>query len=392
MTGDVPAGTSLSRCLFFIVGLLTGSVRAASEATDLRCPDYVASYAPLVWLHSEDPYMPSDLLTHIRHTTPKLDGRPISDLPSLDLDNLGLLNDHGGEAVALTSNDDPLSAPDWLLGEAPDAAGQIHNATPCAVILVEKNEVELDAFYFYFYSFNEGPNITQVLEPLNHLVKGPKVEAGMHFGDHVGDWEHNMIRFKDGKPIGIYYSQHVDGAAFDWDDAKVSKNDGRPIVYSARGSHANYPGSGEQIHNAALIDYCNEGRRWDPVLSANFYRFDPASFTLTTLTPPNQKLSPSPPSYNLTSWFDYTGHWGDILYPDSDPRQETIPRFGLKRFETGPNGPRFKHLVRKGLLRDEKRKLGWVEWAAEEIQLDDWSREDEALFSSDDEDVEENRR
>lgn len=32
-----------------------------------------------------------------------------------------------------------------------------------------------------------------------------------------------MVRFKDGKPTGIYLSQHVDGAAYDWDDSKISK-------------------------------------------------------------------------------------------------------------------------------------------------------------------------
>lgn len=30
--------------------------------------------------------------------------------------------------------------------------------------------------------------------------------------------EHNMIRFKDGKPVGIYYSQHGTGQACEWED------------------------------------------------------------------------------------------------------------------------------------------------------------------------------
>lgn len=36
-----------------------------------------------------------------------------------------------------------------------------------------------------------------------------------------------MIRFHDGEPIGIYYSQHRDGASYQWDDEAVSKQDGR---------------------------------------------------------------------------------------------------------------------------------------------------------------------
>lgn len=31
-----------------------------------------------------------------------------------------------------------------------------------------------------------------------------------------------MIRFRGGKPVGIYYSEHQDGSAYDWDDAALS--------------------------------------------------------------------------------------------------------------------------------------------------------------------------
>lgn len=141
----------------------------------------------MVWLHSDDPFMPSDLTAHIRHVTPMLDHEPIPDVPPLDLDNLEVLNEHGDQ-VALTSNDDPTKFPDWLFGEAPDEEGRIHNSTACAVILVEKSEAELDAFYFYFYSFDEGANSSQVLEPFIYLLKGEEADKGMHFGNHVGDW------------------------------------------------------------------------------------------------------------------------------------------------------------------------------------------------------------
>ncbi|KAK1675517.1 vacuolar protein sorting-associated protein 62 [Colletotrichum godetiae] len=423
-------------CICLLIGFLTCSTFAGPAiGADLRCPDYVIQHAPLLWLHSEDPYMPSDLLTHIQHTSPALDGNPISNVATLGLDNLETLNRFGDE-VALTSNDDPLSYPEWIHGATPDADGRISNATPCVVVLVEKGERDLDAFYFYFYSFNEGMNISQVLEPFNRMVKGEKAQSGMHFGDHVGDWEHNMIRFKGGRPTGIYYSQHVDGASFSWDDSALTKADGRPIVYSARGSHANYPTRGDQIHNSVLVDYCDEGRRWDPILSAYFYHFDKESFTVTRLDPPGKSSPTPPPSSNLTSFFYYSGRWGDIAYPASDPRQEIVPKFGLKRVESGPTGPRHKHLVRKGLKPDQRRKMGWMEWGvgiymslypcclrgwrrwvfigfiiavlsgavigavvavkkyrnskytrlqAEDVPLRDWALEDEALLSSSDE-------
>ena len=36
-----------------------------------------------------------------------------------------------------------------------------------------------------------------------------------------------MVRFRNGKPTGIYYSQHRDGAAYDWNDAALTMKDER---------------------------------------------------------------------------------------------------------------------------------------------------------------------
>lgn len=43
--------------------------------------------------------------------------------------------------------------------------------------------------------------------------------------------EHNMIRFRDGKPTGIYFSQHSDGAAYKWDDAGLAIEDERVSLW-----------------------------------------------------------------------------------------------------------------------------------------------------------------
>ncbi len=54
-----------------------------------------------------------------------------------------------------------------------------------------------------------------------------------------------MIRFQNGKPTGVYFSHHAGGEACGWDDeACLSKQGERPVVFSARGSHANYPSEG----------------------------------------------------------------------------------------------------------------------------------------------------
>ncbi|KAI1759468.1 hypothetical protein GGR53DRAFT_513523 [Hypoxylon sp. FL1150] len=342
--------------------LTNGNAAATRGDINRTVPDYVTRYAPLVWLHSEDLFRPSDILQHVRHTTPmvRMESIAIAGLPELDLDNLALLNTQlDSSAVALTANDDITALPAWLFGETPDESGRLHNATSCIVIIVESAEGssdDVDAFYFYFYSYNRGANITQVLAPIKSLIEDG-LEDGMHFGDHVGDWEHNMVRFRNGQPTGIYYSQHSDGSAYDWDDTALSKDDDRPLVYSAYGSHANYVSPGGHVHDSVLRDYCDAGQLWDPVSSAYFYHFDPVTSQLTRMFP-----SGSQEESNFTSFLYFSGLWGDFQYPDDNPRQWTVPYFGLKRYVSGPTGPTTKQLVRKGLFPDHREKKSWIQW------------------------------
>ncbi|KAM3519925.1 hypothetical protein MY4038_009625 [Beauveria bassiana] len=260
-----------------------------------------------------------------------ISGKPVESPSSINLDNLDRLNTVGENKVALTSKDDVAKFPPWLY--------------------------DVDAFYFYFYSFDQGGNMTQVKEPLDSFIGS---QDGLHFGSHVGDWEHNMVRFRGGRPTRIYYSQHSDGAAYDWHDERVMLKDGRPYVYSALGSHASYPASGEQTHDSVLFDYCDSGMLWDPVLSAYLFHLDPDSFRLTRLSPSKSNLATS----NLTSFFYFDGIWGDHEYAQDDPRQHKVPWVGLKRFVAGPQGPAYKGLVRKGLFPDGHGGKNLLQWAA----------------------------
>lgn len=111
------------------------------------------------------------------------------------------------------------------------------------------------------------------------------------------------------------------------------------------------------VHDAAIQDYCDPGRLWDPVSSAYFYRFDPATSKLGRIFRPGATQGT-----NFTSAIYFSGLWGDVQYPDDDPRQKTVPRFGLKRFVSGPTGPMSKQLVRKGLFPDHRTPKTWLQW------------------------------
>ncbi|KAL8692849.1 MAG: hypothetical protein Q9218_002199 [Villophora microphyllina] len=306
-------------------------------------PAYVLSYAPKVWLQSQDPYSPSDIGAQLAHTKPKVNFQAVNGAPNpLTLDNLASLNNLGGANVYLTSVDDVTTNPPWLKGVKPDSNGKTNGATSCAVIVNDHGSGNVDAYYMYFYAFNQGNTV-----------------FGQEIGDHVGDWEHNMIRFKNGVPQALWYgtgltgnvflayvwnrySQHDYGEAFTY--SCVEKQGLRPVTYSAKGSHASYATNGIHDHTipgvnlpaGPIEDHCDQGTLWDPVASAYFYSYDAPSNSFKAY----DGISP-------TNWLQYIGKWGDQQYPDSDSRQKKI--FGISataKYTSGPTGPEDKFLNR----------------------------------------------
>ncbi|KAI4181088.1 MAG: hypothetical protein L6R41_006826 [Letrouitia leprolyta] len=289
-------------------------------------PPYVLSYAPKVWLQSQDPYFPSDIGAQLAHTTPEINFNVVNGAPSpLTLNNLASLNAIGGQSIYLTSVDDITTSPLWLNGVMPDGNGKTNGATSCTVVVNDHGNGNVDAFYFYFFAFNQGNTV-----------------FGQEIGDHVGDWEHNMIRFEDGVPQAIWYSQHSYGQAFTY--SAVEKQGVRPITYSAKGSHASYATTGTHDHTipgfnlpaGPVEDHCDQGTLWDPVASAYFYSYDAASSTFKAY----DGTSP-------TDWLQYVGRWGDQQYPDSDKRQKKILKIAATaKYVSGPTGPNDKSLNR----------------------------------------------
>lgn len=146
-------------------------------------------------------------------------------LNPLTLDNLASLNALGGSNIYLTSVDDVTQNPAWLQGVKPDSTAKTNGAISTAIIVNDHGAGNVDAFYLYFYAYNQGPPV-----------------LGQEIGTHIGDWEHNMIRFKNGEPQAVWYSQHAYGEAFTY--ATVEKQGVRPVAFSAKGSHATYATSG----------------------------------------------------------------------------------------------------------------------------------------------------
>ena len=188
-----------------------------------KIPQYVLEYAPLVHLFSEEQFWPCDIAEHLLHITPELNYAPIEEkLQTSNLTNLDELNEYEkGRYVFLTSNDNVEERPDWLGGakNIPDdffngskkcnsnRCGNLHkqsqggrSGAPAVLITVDKGNGIVDAFWFYFYSYNLG-----------------NIVLNIRWGNHVGDWEHSLIRFQHGQPKLVFFSEHNFGSAYSYD-------------------------------------------------------------------------------------------------------------------------------------------------------------------------------
>ena len=309
-------------------------------------PQYVLDYAPLVYLFSGEQFWPCDIADHLNHVTPNLNYTPIlSRTNNLNLTNLDVLNEYDdGRFVYLKSDDNVEERPDWLGGQKnipnqPEEQPRSHHphgkpsdariqeppivgrsSAPAVLVTVNKGHGIVDAFWFYFYSYNLGNKVLNI-----------------RFGNHIGDWEHSLIRFQHGKPKIVFFSEHFFGEAYSYD--AVEKIGPRPVVYSAVGTHANYatPGLHPYILPLGLLhDETDKGPLWDPAMNCLKYTYNVKNDTLT----PDVRTLDAP-----TEWFFFNGHWGDKLYPLNDRRQYEFA--GQYHYVTGPLGPRFKHLGRR---------------------------------------------
>ncbi|PSS27591.1 hypothetical protein M430DRAFT_24027 [Amorphotheca resinae ATCC 22711] len=413
-------------------------------------PQYVLDHAPLIHLYSGEQFWPSDFAEHLTHTTPYLNHTAIN-TSAYDLYNLDQLNDAAprGRNIFLRSVDDIEDRPDWL-GSAynkpipyededeeeseevethtdfvdttddadkevwfdpfgpksasplpptfraqpqpkhhrslikrsngnpankPDQSGR--SPAPAVLILVDKGNGILDAFWFYFYSYNLGTTVLNI-----------------RFGNHVGDWEHSLIRFHHGVPKAVFFSAHSGGTAYSYKAVEKGKGkgrEGRPVLYSALGSHAMYAMPGLQpyvLPFGLLADVTDKGPLWDPALNFLAYHFN----TTITHNADAKSMPPEPPSpesphtskvHRRTDmlqpascnpdapmgWFWFKGHWGDKFYQLADERQWRFA--GQYHYVNGPLGPRFKNLGRSRVCQsgskcrmldsiEEGKKSSWV--------------------------------
>ena len=123
---------------------------------------------------------------------------------------------------------------------------------------------------------------------------------------HEGDWEMIMLFFDadsvekalELKPQQVVYAQHGGGEKADWDDLKLNREDGHPVVYVARGAHAS------QYEPKVYLGLAENGTGFGCETAKGPHR----RVALEAVVVPHEPSGPDDPF----AWLSFTGRWGEL--------------------------------------------------------------------------------
>lgn len=312
-------------------------------------PKYAIDFSPVIQLHSKEKYYPYDINLFIRHFQITKDQFPVQ--KQLQLSTIT----HNDENLYMTAIEEFCNDPDWILGTKPDSKGL---SDPAVLIVVDKGNGWVDAYWFYFYAFNLGPTIK--FKSINLIIMGP-------IGNHVGDWEHTLVRFYNGKPILVWLSAHSGGNGAYYQDIPKFNHSKQPLIYSALGTHANYvtPGKQNRDPSGILSDRTDSGAIWIPSRNYLSYTFDGQYTYIGNHNNDKQHLGRE---QQYGSWLHFLGHWGDQKLSNKDFRQRQYMS-QLYKYVDGPQGPLTKNLMRVSPCPNGDSLQWWKWWARCNVQI-----------------------
>ncbi|KAL7416806.1 hypothetical protein BDY24DRAFT_438628 [Mrakia frigida] len=272
-------------------------------------------FAPIIYLSEDETFWPSSASFILpAFTVLNSSSSPFHPQPSiLSTTNLDSLPFHGSSlhlGIASSAEDlvdryngqptlDRDEVDVRIFGQPPPSKGEGEWEVIAFAVEKSKGGV-IDVYYWTYYPYNLGKHVRTL---------------GV-VGNHISDWEAVMVRTVDGEAISVDYLAHTGDfgeGTVRWED--VTKEDGRPVAFSASGSHGLWSRPGSHVYASALnlftlVDETSRGPRWD---------------TSRRLLPlPYFKPSSSYPSDHRTreifsgdsSWLNWRGPFGDFGQTD----------------------------------------------------------------------------
>ena len=278
--------------LLALLALVTAATAIAMPSRPAATPaQLLKRYAPVIVLAPGEPFVPEPVDGFIADST---------------------LVGGGYDQTACQAVSGPAAVPCYA------AADKAHAAAPAVYGAVFKSGGKTVLEYWFFYYFD----IYAFTNPLAAVWQ-----------DHEGDWEAvAVVLDAKSKPLLVGTSRHCLGARRDW--AKVRRRGDRPLIYVARGSHANYFAPGlPLIPNRCL----------PPEAKALLeqYHVSLPEIVRVGRTIANEAVLPITAS--SPDWMKFTGAWGEAQYIQI-PTQQAPLAYG-----TSPSGPAAHALWRSPL-------------------------------------------
>ncbi|MFD1045798.1 hypothetical protein ACFQ1S_09610, partial [Kibdelosporangium lantanae] len=253
--------------------------------------DLAERYAPLVWLHRDEPDFPTSTTNFVHNST--------------------LWFDHGSgcteiAAVAVDLDEAKLGRGEY---EHPDAAptgspGVCVHPDASKVYRTNQDVDKKDGNGFYLAVNNEALHGNKpgadgkVSAPVYwQYVDGGDGKHGAYlywffYGNdtytlgHQGDWERIAVQLTDGHPTGVAFWKHEAPVCMtDWSNMERSAD--HPVIYSAKGAHGSYPRQGSYpVYDKTQwgTDETGKGFEWNTAREVRSVKDEP--------------------------WYGYLGHWG----------------------------------------------------------------------------------
>lgn len=322
------------------------------DVSDEEKFNFLATYAPRVWIAQDESYWPSSVEWAFPHLERFV---PCTEYPLLCYGPYGPygLNPEyesyywlrtkegvGGSDVLpfFRGCDGSSTSNPCTIYDAPVYAYWVKKEIQVGEDLVDV----IDLVYFFYYPYNRGKEVLNTI-----------------WGNHVGDWEHVTVRLMWGyddqtkwslQPVQMYLSAHSFGGIYEW-EAIPKIDDTHPIVYSAYGSHGIWLEAGRHTYGSAagedLTDWTNEGTAWDTWNYLETFDYNA-----------KQGLGESIWPLWMSEDFANPGDCGDPSNPACGPiyRWGNMQSgcdfgFGNCRMENGPTGPVSKKVWNTGILK-----------------------------------------
>ena len=293
------------------VTALVAAIAVSPAAADGLSPDELLSrYQPVTVLSQGELFAPTSVDDFLADATLQRESGPGSFQP-----------------VGMPSAGLPVHGDGWRLDHrcaaigGPLAAAQCYD--PASVrpsVVYGRYEVIAGTTVLQYWLFYE-----------HNLWNLPGLPVGAVWQAHEGDWEVVQVVLDDKQtPVEAAYSQHCTGQRRSWGAVEMVPGTSHPVVYVARGSHANYFTAG--VHAIPLRCYPIEAQQFFALLGIPPRDVATPGAVLGPGTAAVERVQDQNPR-----WLRFPGTWGEAQYIAAPP-------FGVppQAFGTSPVGPVFQ--------------------------------------------------